>query len=159
MAVAPSPTAEATRLTEPWRMSPAAKTPGRLVSSSSGGRSRGQPWGGLPLRSRSRPVSRKPRSSRSTEPANQPVWGSRVEVEIELAQRHRLQPGRAGGGIPVGDEQRPLGRRVQLVRLAQELDPGHAGQPLVGQHQRDLVPVLAELPEGLKTAFRSSGEV
>ena len=38
MAVAPPPTAEATRLTEPWRMSPAANTPGRLVSSSSGAR-------------------------------------------------------------------------------------------------------------------------
>jgi hypothetical protein len=33
---------------------------------------------------------------------------------------------------------------------AQELDPGHVGQPLVGQHQRDLLSVLAELPEGVK---------
>ena len=32
-AIAPSPTAEATRLMEPERMSPAASTPGRLVSS------------------------------------------------------------------------------------------------------------------------------
>ena len=32
MAIAPSPTAEATRFTEPLRTSPAAKTPGRLVS-------------------------------------------------------------------------------------------------------------------------------
>src|SRR6185295_7808391 len=31
-AIAPSPTAEATRLTEPDRTSPEAKTPGRLVS-------------------------------------------------------------------------------------------------------------------------------
>src|SRR5215207_2386052 len=45
MAVAPSPTAAATRLTEPWRMSPAANTPGRLVSSSSGGRFGGQSGG------------------------------------------------------------------------------------------------------------------
>src|SRR4051795_3178556 len=36
-AMEPSPTAEATRLTEPLRTSPAANTPGRLVSSSSGG--------------------------------------------------------------------------------------------------------------------------
>jgi hypothetical protein len=42
-AMLPLPTAEATRLTEPWRTSPAAKTPGRLVSSSIGGRSSGQP--------------------------------------------------------------------------------------------------------------------
>ena len=33
IAIAPSPTAEATRLTEPLRTSPAANTPGRLVSS------------------------------------------------------------------------------------------------------------------------------
>jgi hypothetical protein len=39
-AIAPSPTAEATRLIEPERTSPAANTPGRLVSSGSGGRSR-----------------------------------------------------------------------------------------------------------------------
>src|SRR4249920_1009866 len=36
-AIAPSPTAEATRLTEPDRTSPAANTPGRLVSSKNGG--------------------------------------------------------------------------------------------------------------------------
>jgi hypothetical protein len=32
-ATEPSPTAEATRLTEPWRTSPAANTPGTLPSS------------------------------------------------------------------------------------------------------------------------------
>ena len=36
IAIDPSPTAEATRLTEPLRTSPAAKTPGRLVSSTIG---------------------------------------------------------------------------------------------------------------------------
>jgi hypothetical protein len=34
-AIAPSPTAPATRLVEPWRTSPAVKRPGRLVSSGS----------------------------------------------------------------------------------------------------------------------------
>jgi hypothetical protein len=33
IAMLPSPTPEATRLTEPWRTSPAAKMPGTLVSS------------------------------------------------------------------------------------------------------------------------------
>ena len=33
MAIEPSPTAEATRLIEPWRTSPAAKMPGTFVSS------------------------------------------------------------------------------------------------------------------------------
>jgi hypothetical protein len=66
---------------------------------------------------------------------------------VELAQRHRLQPGGDGSGIPVGDEQHALGRRVQLMSLAQELDPGHGRQPLVGQHQRHLPAGLAEPPE------------
>jgi pimeloyl-ACP methyl ester carboxylesterase len=42
IAIEPSPTAEATRLTEPCRTSPAASTPGTLVSSESGRRSSGQ---------------------------------------------------------------------------------------------------------------------
>ena len=40
-AMDPSPTAEATRFTEPWRTSPAANTPGMLVSSVNGPRSSG----------------------------------------------------------------------------------------------------------------------
>ena len=36
-AIAPSPTAEATRLMEPWRTSPATKRPGWLDSRKSGG--------------------------------------------------------------------------------------------------------------------------
>ena len=55
-AIAPSPTAPATRLVEPYRTSPAAKTQGRLVSSGSGSRSSGQAAGRLPLSSRSSPV-------------------------------------------------------------------------------------------------------
>src|SRR6266852_2732824 len=59
---APSPTAAATRLTEPWRTSPIAKTPGRLVSSG--------PW-------RSSPVRIKPlASSAMPEPASQSALGS-----------------------------------------------------------------------------------
>ncbi len=38
MAIDPSPTAEATRLMEPWRTSPATKIPGTLVSSKKGSR-------------------------------------------------------------------------------------------------------------------------
>ena len=36
IAIEPSPTADATRLTEPWRTSPAANTPGMLVSRRNG---------------------------------------------------------------------------------------------------------------------------
>src|SRR3954447_22881796 len=43
-AIAPSPTGEATRLTDPERTSPAANTPRRLVSRRKGVRARSQ-WG------------------------------------------------------------------------------------------------------------------
>ena len=63
MVAAPSPTAEATRLTDPWRTSPAAKTPGRLVSSGSAGR----PGGQRPVPAgRSGPVRMNPCRSRAT---------------------------------------------------------------------------------------------
>ena len=42
----PSPTAEATRLPEPWRASPAANMPGTLVSNRNGSRASVQPAGG-----------------------------------------------------------------------------------------------------------------
>jgi hypothetical protein len=47
--MAPSPMAEATRLTGRDRTFPAANTPGMLVLSSSGGRSTGQSAGGWPV--------------------------------------------------------------------------------------------------------------
>src|SRR5437762_5185385 len=58
-AMAPSPTAEATRLTESERTSPAANTPGRLVSSRNGGR-RAVQWADF---TRAGPVRTNPLSS------------------------------------------------------------------------------------------------
>lgn len=69
MAAAPSPTAGATRFTDPCRTSPAAKTPGVLVSCGRGARSRGH-W------TISEPVTRNPRESRSTVSASQSECGS-----------------------------------------------------------------------------------
>src|SRR5437660_12571340 len=42
----PSPTADATRLMEEWRVSPAANTPGMMLSKINGSRSSFQLWGG-----------------------------------------------------------------------------------------------------------------
>src|SRR5512134_781803 len=61
IATAPSPTAEPTRLVEPERTSPAAKTPGMLVSNRVGGRSRGQSAASVFT---SAPVRMKPLASR-----------------------------------------------------------------------------------------------
>src|SRR5262249_51147662 len=71
IAIDPSPTAEATRFTEPWRTSPAAKTPGRLVSSEKGRRSSGQD----PSPSSSGPVSTKPLSPSAISGGSQSVFG------------------------------------------------------------------------------------
>jgi hypothetical protein len=71
IATEPSPTADATRFTEPCRTSPAAKTPGVLVSSRSGLRSSGQEW----LSRRSDPVRTKPRASLSISGGSHLVCG------------------------------------------------------------------------------------
>jgi len=69
----PSPTAAAQRLTEPERTSPAAKMPGRLVSSGVGGRF--IPFhAGAPATAC--PVLMKPFSSRSMSGGNQLVHGN-----------------------------------------------------------------------------------
>src|SRR6516164_9916067 len=63
IAVAPSPTADATRLTERQRASPAANTPGMLVFKKYGSRSSLQRLGARPDRSTSRPVRMYPLES------------------------------------------------------------------------------------------------
>jgi hypothetical protein len=70
-AIAPSPTAEATRFTDPERTSPAANTPGRLVSSRNGGRAM------LHDRDceRAAPVRTNPFASRSISEGSQSVRG------------------------------------------------------------------------------------
>src|SRR5215471_9653701 len=75
IAVAPSPTADATRLTERQRASPTANTPGMLVSKKKGSRSSLHPLGGWPERSKSRPVKIYPLASISMVPASHSVWG------------------------------------------------------------------------------------
>ena len=71
-AIDPSPTADATRLIEPDRTSPAANTPGRLVSSRNGlrplARRRSSP--------RAVPVRMNPFSSLSISPGSQSVRGT-----------------------------------------------------------------------------------
>ena len=74
--IAPSPTADATRFTFPERMSPTAKTAGKLVSSICGDRPRGHFCGALARTgSRSRPVRMKPCRSRTTQPRSQSLRG------------------------------------------------------------------------------------
>src|SRR5437588_12505528 len=80
----PSPTAAAHRLTEPERTSPAAKTPGRLVSSGPGGRlifCQADDW------ATAAPVRMKPFASCSISCGSQLVHGDAPIIEKVLAFR------------------------------------------------------------------------
>ena len=75
-AIAPSPTAEATRLADSARTSPATKMPGTLVSRWYGIRSSSQPRGRSPAADRSGPATTNPAESRTTTPSSQSVSGA-----------------------------------------------------------------------------------
>jgi hypothetical protein len=57
---------------------------------------------------------------------------------VDLAEHGRPDQSVTHLQVTPAGQQRPLGRRVQLVHLGQQLDPGHVRHPLVGQHQRHL---------------------
>lgn len=86
------PTAEATRLTEPQRTSPAAKTPGRLVSSRNGGRPA--------VRQRS---------------VSCVVGGSSVPVRTKPFLLGTQREHSAVFRHPVGDDRGPAGERVHVT--------------------------------------------
>src|SRR5262245_63471959 len=77
-AIPPSPTAAAQRLTDPERTSPAAKIPGRLVSSGAGRRLFSRQAGASAT---SAPVLMNPLSSRSSSGGNQSVHGRAPIIE------------------------------------------------------------------------------
>ena len=104
---APSPTAAATRLTEPARTSPIANTPGRLVSSGSGKRSSGfQNKAARSVLLKSAPVLTKPFPSSvtpqlssqhafGTAPTNRKTWRSAFSSSTPVAlfiHRTRCKP-------------------------------------------------------------------
>src|SRR5216110_905788 len=78
MAMLPSPTAAAQRLTEPERTSPTAKTPGKLVSSATGARVDCFQSG---VSETSAPVSMKPFLSRKISGGNHSVHGVAPIIE------------------------------------------------------------------------------
>src|SRR4051794_15306145 len=107
MATAPSPTAAATRFTDPCRTSPTANTLGRLVSNSHAGRP------GRPTPGRSVPVRTYPARSRSISPATTrcavpPVgcFFGGAELVAPLRGRHAERPAEpAGEGAWRGEAQ------------------------------------------------------
>ena len=121
----PSPTAEATRLIDPLRTSPAAKTPGTVVSSGS------RPAADSPVAGASRPVRMKPERSSARTPCSHRVCGVGAD---EHEQGAGVQAA-AGAPAAVGDRQSAqLTLAVQRgdLSVGQYLDVGVAGD-LVGQ--------------------------
>jgi hypothetical protein len=71
-------------------------------------------------------------------------------VEVEVAPRHALEDRRRGVGLAPGgpvDQQRAPRAGVQPAGPAQQLRAGQARHPLVGQHERDARPLLAQALE------------
>ena len=121
----PSPTAEATRLIDPLRTSPTAKTPGTVVSSGS------LPAADSSVVGASRPVRMKPERSSARTPCSHRVCGVGAD---EHEQGAGVQVA-AGAVVAVGDRQAlQLAVAVQRGDLGagKDLDVGVAGE-LVGQ--------------------------
>jgi hypothetical protein len=115
-AMDPSPTAEATRLIEPLRASPAANTPGRLASKGYGSRecpAHTSPWSAD--RSKASPVRMKPLSSSSTAAWSQPVLASApMKTKRDRAQRVRRAPERLSSTPIPSNWFSPMSSRISV---------------------------------------------
>src|ERR1700733_784539 len=114
MAIAPSPTAAATRLAEPLRTSPTAKTPGLLVSSGNG------PVPSAPSAAAAAPapVRTNPRSSRSTRPPSQSVHGTApMKMKSARAGRRRRVPVRLLTTVTASSAWSPCSSRTSLSAM------------------------------------------
>ena len=106
IAMLPSPTAAAQRLTEPERTSPAAKTPGRLVSKAAGGR------------------APSPRSELGNE-------RSRFDETFLVALNFRRQPFRAGRRADHRKNRRRLDRAAFTGLRVFQFDRLEHGVPII----------------------------
>ncbi len=137
-AIEPSPTAEAQRLIEPCRTSPATKMPGTLVSSRNGSRSGRHPFGRLAVLREVRPRQDKAALvplHEAVEPARR---RRRPDKDEQRVRRDRL--GLAGRGV--------LYRDLLQVLVARRLDDAAAR----AEHL-DVVPVLDLLDQVLGHAL------
>src|SRR6266850_7437642 len=80
-AIEPSPTADATRLIFPPRISPTANTPGKLVSRRYGARARGHLAFAKSSGVRSTPVLINPALSQATQPPSHSEFGTAPVIE------------------------------------------------------------------------------
>ena len=162
-AIAPAPTAEATRLTEAWRTSPAASTPGMLVSSDSGGRSSGQSRAihigageQEPVRV-SRDLRGQPVDVRAgTDQHEQRVGGDRLFLTAAVAQDQLLEV-TVAASADHGGARAHLHVRRRLDRLHQVVR--HPGpQRRSAQDERDAVRVAREMQGRLTGGVSAAGD-
>ncbi len=165
MAMEPSPTADATRFTAPWRTSPAANTPGMLDSRRNGLRSRGH----ARRRGTSAPVRTNPCSSRSTSAGSQSVLGwapiSRKSAFAStaasvsrpgVAQHQVLEPAVAAAAHHLAAES-GLDVVGRLDLTSEVL--GHPGAERIGpHHERDGAGVAGEVQRGLPRRVGASDD-
>ena len=115
-AIAPSPTADATRFTEPLRTSPTAKTPALAVSN-------------MAASSRPAPVSTNPLSSSAIAPSSHWVWGSDpISTKRAVALRGRRSSVRRSWTMTSSRPRSPTSS--QTSQLRQTLHPWGRRDPL-----------------------------
>src|SRR5215211_2408420 len=68
-------------------------------------------------------------------------------VVVDLPHGYRFKDRFSRRPVPPLEQQCPLGIRVKLASVAQELGPGHPGHPPVGEHDGDLLARFFETPE------------
>ncbi len=166
MATDPSPTADATRFTEPLRTSPAANTPGRLVSSGSGRRSRGHEASSP----RSGPVTTKPRSSLAISGGSQSVRGrapimrkSPSAGTVCSAPVPRSRSTRCSSRPAPPPSTTSVPRRTSIVRCRLHLSDEVLRHPCIergcADDQRDARRVPREMERGLPRRVRAADHV
>ena len=128
-AIAPSPTADATRFTELCRTSPAANDPGTLVSRKKGWRSSVQHAGGRPSENKSEPVTRYPLGSRMMAVSlAQSVFGAPpMQTKSHAESTHAAVPVLIGMKLkPIELDDTTREKVANEVSLARSLEPEKA---------------------------------
>ncbi len=164
----PSPTAEATRLIEPWRTSPATNTPGTLVSSRSGSRVSRHTSGHLAILAQVRPrqhksilvaqnARRKPSRDRHRADKNKQRSCRHFRVPRRAAQSQRLQPLVANGLEHLGSR---LHHNIGCARNLIDQIFRHGGRKPVSAHQHGyLGGIFGEVEGGLAGGVGAADDI
>jgi hypothetical protein len=75
-------------------------------------------------------------------------------VVVDLPEGHRLKDRLSGRPVPTLEQERPLRAGIKLVSVGQELGPGHAGHPPLGEHNGHFLAGRLEILQRLQSRLR-----